>query len=316
MVALDSEVMETGETRVMKHDMAAPDGERRIFLTSKAPWRDARGHTVGVVGVSRDITLRRRAEAQAQRMQGELMHVSRLSAMGAMAAALAHELNQPLTATANFANAAQRLLAGPAPPDPARMEDARQAMAEAANEAVRAGKIVRHLRELVTRGDSEKQLCSVNALVEGAAALALSGTREQGVTARLKLDPRAPLVLVDRVQVQQVVVNLVRNAVEAVLEAPRRDVVVATAMLGTEGVEVSVTDTGLGLAEEVAHRLFEPFVTTKRQGMGVGLSICRSIVEEHGGRLTAVGKQGGGTVFRFVLPPLAPEAVHEAGHAG
>lgn len=314
--ALDREVMETGETRVAEHEILEQDGERRYFLTTKAPWRDAQGRTVGVVGVSREVTLRRRAEDRLQRMQAELMHVSRVSAMGAMAAALAHELNQPLTATANFANAARRLLAGKGPPDPARMEAALGAMAEAAHEAVRAGGIVRHLRELVTRGDSEKRLCSINTLVEATATLALAGAREQGVSARLDLDPSAPKVLVHRVQIQQVVVNLVRNAVEAVLEAPRREVVVATAMLDAETVEVSVSDTGPGVAEEVAGRLFEPFVTTKHQGMGVGLSICRSIVEEHGGRLTAAANPGGGTVFRFVLPALAPETVQEAGHAG
>lgn len=314
--ALDREVMRTGETRVVEHEILEPDGERRFFLTTKAPWRDAQGSTLGVVGVSREITLRRRAEDRLQRMQAELMHVSRVSAMGTMAAALAHELNQPLTATANFANAAQRLLAGKGPPDPARMEAALGAMAEAAHEAVRAGEIVRHLRELVTRGDSEKRLCSINMLVEPMAMLALAGTREQGVAARLDLDPEGPKVLVHRVQIQQVVVNLIRNAVEAVLDAPRREVVVATAMLDGERVEVSVADTGPGIAEEVAGRLFEPFVTTKHHGMGVGLSICRSIVEEHGGHLTDAENPGGGTVFRFVLPALAFETVQEAGHDG
>jgi len=312
--ALDREVMETGETRVVENEVLEPDGERRFFLTTKAPWRDAQGRTVGVVGVSREVTLRRRAEAKAQRMQAELTHVSRLSAMGAMATALAHELNQPLTAAANFANAARRMLAGDAALDAGRLEKARQAMAEAADEAVRAGKIVRHLRELVTRGDGEKCLCDINALVEATATLALAGAREQGVAARFDLDPRAPQVLVDRVQIQQVVVNLVRNAVEAVLGAPRREVVVATAMLDAETVEVSVADTGPGLAEEVADRLFEPFVTTKHHGMGVGLSICRTIVEEHGGWLAAEANPGGGTVFRFVLP--LPEPIQETDHVG
>lgn len=314
--ALDREVMETGEVRMEEHDVPAPDGARRFFLTTKAPWQDAQGRVIGVVGVSRDVTPHRRAEDRARRMQAELMHVSRLSAMGAMAAAIAHELNQPLTAAANFANAARRLLADGAPPDPARVEDAREAMAEAAGEAVRAGKIVRHLRGLVGRGDGEKRLCGLNALVEAAAVLALAGAREQRVAARFEFDPRSPRVLVDRVQIQQVVVNLVRNAVEAVLDAPRREVVVATAPRGTGMVEVSVADTGPGLAEEVADRLFEPFVTTKRDGMGVGLSICRSIVEEHGGRLTAEGNPGGGTVFRFSLPQAPADIVQEAGHAG
>ena len=284
------------------------DGAEVVVASRWALRRAPDGAPLAVTEAFNDVTALRAAEARAQRIQAELMHVSRLSAMGAMATALAHELNQPLTAAANFANAARRLLAGAAF-DPARVEDARQAMAEAADEAVRAGKIVRHLRELVSRGDGEKRLRGLNALVESSATLALAGAREQGVAVRFHLDPRSPRVLVDRVQVQQVVVNLVRNAVEAVLDGARREVAVATALLGAEWVEVSVVDTGPGLAEQVVDRLFEPFVTTKRHGMGVGLSICRSIVEQHGGRLTAGANPGGGTVFRFVLP-VPPEGTH------
>ena len=235
-----------------------------------------------------------------------------------MATALAHELNQPLTAVANFADAGRRLLAGDAASDPERLEAARDAMAEAAEQAVRAGEIVRRLRGFSAQGDAEKRPTDVNALVEESAALALVGTREQGVEARLDLDPGAPPVMADRVQIQQVVVNLVRNAVEAVRDAPRRELVVATAALD-EGAEVgiSVADTGPGLSEEVADRLFEPFVTTKRHGMGVGLSLCRSIVEEHGGRLLAEANPGGGTVFRVILPALPPPAPGgEAADAG
>ena len=309
MDGLDHEVMRTGEMRAVEHDIPAPGGERRFFRTVIAPWRDAHGRTLGVVGVSRDITLRHRAEARARAMQAELMHVSRLSAMGAMATALAHELNQPLTATANFANAAQRLLAGDPMPDAVHLENARQAMAEAAEEAVRAGRIVRHLRELVSRGDGEKRPCDLNALVDAAATLALSGMREHGVEARLRLDAGLPNALVDRVQIQQVVVNLVRNAAEAVLGAPRREIEVATSRLGAEWVEVSVADTGPGLADEVMARLFEPFVTTKRDGMGVGLSICRFIVEQHGGQLKAENNPAGGATFRVALPQ-PPQAVH------
>ncbi len=315
--AADREVMISGGARTLEHETAASGGERRVLLTTKAAWRDEEGRTVGVIGVSRDITERRRAEAlvearrrEMESLQADLLHVSRLSEMGAMATALAHELNQPLTAVANFADAGRRLLAGgAAAPDPERLEAARDAMAEAAEQAVRAGQIVRRLRGFFAQGDAEKRPTDVNALVEESAALALVGAREQGVEARLDLDSGAPPVLADRVQIQQVVVNLVRNAAEAMSDAPRRELAVATAALGGGAeVEVSVADTGPGLSEEVAGRLFEPFVTTKRHGMGVGLSICRSIVEEHGGRLLAGANPGGGAVFRVVLPALPPPA--------
>ncbi|GAA0566375.1 hypothetical protein GCM10009416_00410 [Craurococcus roseus] len=319
----DREVMASGETRALEDEVATPGSERRVLLTTKAAWRDAEGQTVGVIGVSRDITARRRAEAlvearrrEMERLQAELLHVSRLSEMGAMATALAHELNQPLTAVANFADAGRRLLAGDAASDPERLEAARDAMAEAAEQAVRAGQIVRRLRGFFSQGDADKRPTDINALVGEAAALALVGTREQGVEARLDLDPGAPPALADRVQIQQVVVNLVRNAVEALRDAPRRELVVATAA-AAGAVRVSVADTGPGLPEDVVERLFEPFVSTKRHGMGVGLSLCRSIVEDHGGRLWAEANPGGGAVFRFVVPAMpAPASPGEVADAG
>jgi two-component system sensor kinase FixL len=241
-------------------------------------------------------------------MQAELLHVSRLTAMGAVASAMAHELNQPLTACANFAGAARRLLGPPgeAPPRPGDLAEARGAMAEAAEQAVLAGQIVRRMRAFLTRGESEKRATAMNGVLRDAAALALLDGRETGVAARLELDPAGPVALCDRVQVQQVVVNLVRNAVEAMRGAPRRALVLASrAASPAPGlVEVSVADTGPGLRPEVAERLFEPFVSTKRGGMGVGLWICRSIVEEHGGTLSVAANPGGGSVFRFTLPAL------------
>ena len=284
------------------------DGAEVVVASHWSLRRALDGEPLAVAESFNDVTALRVAENRVQRMQTELMYVSRLSAMGAMGAALAHELNQPLTATANFANAARRLLADSTPPTSAKIENARQAMTEAADEAVRAGKIVRHLRELVTRGDGEKRLCSINACVEASAMLALAGSSEQGVAVRFEYDPQVPLVLMDNVQIQQVLVNLIRNAVEAVQDTPRRKLVVTTILLNAEMVEVSVADTGPGLSKEVARRLFEPFVTTKHHGMGIGLSICRLIVEQHEGCLTVETNPGGGTVFRFTL--LASETAH------
>ena len=274
---IDRKVLAAGEAHVVEETVTEPGRGPRVFVSAKAPWRDAQGRV-----------------------------------MGALATALAHELNQPLTAVANFADAARRLLGGgTAAADPEMLKAARGAMADVAEQAVRAGRIVRRLREFVGCGDADKRPTDVNPLVEEAAALALVGTRERGVEARLEFGPGLPPVLADRLQLQQVVVNLVRNAIEAMRDAPRRELVVAIATLGDErAVAISVADTGPGLAEEIAARLFEPFVTTKRQGMGVGLPICRSIVHDQGGRLTAAPNPGGGTVFRIVLPslsdPLAP----------
>jgi two-component system, LuxR family, sensor kinase FixL len=256
----------------------------------------------------------RASEARLRELQAELLHVSRLSAAGEMAAALAHELNQPLTAAASAVQAARRTLASASPEGlDGQPPEVREAMDLAAEQARRAGQIVRRLRDFVARGEADPRLESLPRLVEEAAALALVGAKERRVAVALRIEPGLPPVLADRVQVQQVLFNLMRNALEAMDdgqgpargggEAPRRrELVVAAGPAGAGSVEVAVVDTGPGLAPEVAGRLFEPFVSTKPEGMGVGLSICRSIVEAHGGRLWAEPNPGGGTVFRFTLP--------------
>jgi two-component system sensor kinase FixL len=220
-----------------------------------------------------------------------------------MATTLAHELNQPLTAVTNYLSAAQRLFA--AGNQPARVGEA---MGKAADQALRAGEIIRRLREFVATGESEKQGEPLTTLVEEATALAFIGARQRGATAKLHVAPDCGLVLVDKIQVQQVLLNLIRNAIEAVDSLARQEVTV-TARREGDMVEVSVADTGAGLAPEAEAQLFRPFVTTKRGGMGVGLSICRSIVEAHGGRIWAEPYPGGGTIFRFTLLGLEEEEV-------
>ncbi|MXP63154.1 PAS domain S-box protein [Roseomonas sp. M0104] len=252
-----------------------------------------------------DVTERQETEVRLQELQTELLQVSRLSAMGQMAATLAHELNQPLTATANYLRACQRLFDSGAPDLPR----VREAVALAAEQTLRSGQIIRRLRDFVTRGETERQAESTVKLVEEASALALVGAKEHGVTVRLRLDPRLPRILADRVQVQQVLLNLIRNAIEAMSGMPRRELTVSAEAQGEE-VEFSVADTGLGLAPEVAAQLFSPFVTTKRSGMGVGLSICRTIVEAHGGHIRAGPNPAGGSIFRFTIP-VAPEGEAE-----
>jgi two-component system sensor kinase FixL len=240
-------------------------------------------------------------ERRLQELQEELIHVARISAMGTMASALAHELNQPLTAVANFVMAAQALLAID---QPEAQAEARGALADATTEAVRAGQIVRRLRDFVARGETERQIVSLTRLIEEATALALVGAIQHGVRVEMNLDPAVSQVLVDRVQIQQVLLNLIRNAIEAMVGGELRELVISTTALSDEEVELSVADTGPGLADQIAEHLFEPFFSTKAEGLGVGLAICRTIIEAHGGRLWAEACPQGGMIFRFTVTRL------------
>ena len=257
----------------------------------------ADGHRL-FTGFIRDLTTKQDVERRLQDLQDELIHISRVSAVGSMASTLAHELNQPLTAVASYAMAAQALLDADRPGAAA---EARQALADGIAEAVRAGQIVRRLRDFVSRGETEREIVGLTKLIEEAAALALAGASLRGVRVETNLDPAVTRVLVDRVQIQQVLLNLIRNAVEATEGCERRDLLISTAAVSDEEVELAVTDSGVGLSDEIAERLFEPFNSTKELGLGVGLSICRTIVEAHGGRLWAEPGPEGGTVFRFTL---------------
>ena len=250
-------------------------------------------------GFVRDLTEHQQTQARLQELQAELVHVSRLTAMGEMASALAHELNQPLAAISNYMKGSRRLLAGSTDPNMPKVESA---LDRAAEQALRAGQIIRRLRDFVSRGESEKRVESLSKLIEEAGALGLAGAREQNVQLRFSLDPDADLVLADRVQIQQVLVNLFRNALEAMAQSQRRELVVANTRVADGMIEVEVSDTGIGFREDVIPNLFQTFFTTKDTGMGVGLSISRSIIEAHGGRMWAESNGTGGATFRFTLP--------------
>jgi two-component system sensor kinase FixL len=227
-----------------------------------------------------------------------------------MASTLAHEINQPLTAIANYLKGCRRILH--------RMEGKEipmltEAVDLAADQALRAGDVIRHLREFVARGESERHVESLPKLIEEAGALALVGARETGVHVKFVFDPAAPFVFADRIQVQQVLLNLIRNAIEAMQDAPVRELVVATKAIPDEGlVAVTVADTGTGIAAEIIDLLFQPFITTKKHGMGVGLSICRTIIESHGGKIWADSDPGRGTTFAFTLRPVNQEELTHA----
>jgi len=249
-------------------------------------------------GFIRDLTERQDRERRLQELQSELIHVSRLNELGQLVSALAHEVNQPLAAMANYINGARRLIAAGNP------EGAARAIDLVGEQGERASQIIRRLRELVRKGESERRPESLTVTIEEASAIALAGVGQ-----RLKLEIRiaedASEAMIDKIQIQQVLLNLMRNAVEAMAGADRRELAVSANRLG-EMVEIRITDTGPGLPEAVRARLFQPFVTTKSDGMGVGLSVCRAIVEAHGGELHAEDVEGGGTVFRFTVPRGTP----------
>jgi PAS domain S-box-containing protein len=257
-----------------------------------------------------EIAERERSDARVQQLQLEFFHAARLNTAGQLAATLAHELNQPLTAATNSLNAARRLLGKNGQSINGKVGEI---MSEAAEQTLRAGQIIRRLRDFVARGETEKRIENVAAMIEDASALALTGAKALGVQVRFHFDPLAPRALVDRIQIQQVLINLLRNALEALAGRDRRELEVRTRLLDRETVEIAVADSGPGLTKNVADRLFEPFVSTKRNGMGLGLSICRSIVEAHGGQLRSSPDPDGGTIFRFTVAAAPADGEIHAG---
>jgi two-component system sensor kinase FixL len=251
-------------------------------------------------GFVRDLTERQEAERRLHELQAELLQVSRLSIMGEMASGLAHELNQPLTAIMNYVQACRRLLERD---EGIRPERVRELMDKAVAQASRGGQIINRLRRFMAAGETERACEDVNRVVEEASALALVGARDKGIVVQARLARGLPDVLIDKVQIHQVVINLIRNGIDALAgTAGERTIVLQTQRGGPGEVEVTVADTGPGLAAQVKSRLFQPFVTTKAEGMGIGLSICRTIVDGHGGRIWASDHPGGGAAFHFTLP--------------
>lgn len=302
----------TGEKRII--------GIGRVVFAERKdgstfPMELAVGEAIGsserlFTGFIRDLTERQRTQERLETLQSGLIHVARVSAMGTMASTLAHELNQPITAIANYVEAVRYQLNEPDPDD---LPMLREALEETAKEALRAGHIVRRLRDFIARGEVEKTIEKLPMLINEAAALGLMGAREQGIEPQFDLDPYASPVLVDKIQIQQVLINLIRNACEAMSDSAERHLVVTSRMDEQPGfVRVIVADTGPGVAPDVGDQLFTAFVSTKSEGMGLGLSICRTIVEANGGRIWMQKRAdgGSGTEFHFTLMRAGQEDDH------
>lgn len=257
-------------------------------------------------GFLRDLTEKQQSELRMREMQAELVHFSRLSAVGTMASALAHELNQPLTAIANYLEAGRDMLQTA---DPESLAMIREAMDEAAKQSVRAGKIVRKLRDYVSRGEVATRPVEIEPLLVDAISLSRIGTPSDTVTISLDVDRTIPNIEADPIQVQQVVINLLRNAYEALATCAGARVDVTAKSGPGAFATIEVCDNGPGISTELADQLFRPFTSSKTSGMGLGLSICQTIVEAHGGTIAAIATEAGGTCFRFTLPFSTPETV-------
>ncbi len=271
------------------------DGSTFPVALTVSPILDDTGAIVGASKILRDLSEHHDREQRLREAQSELFHVQRLTELGQLVSALVHEVNQPLAAIGNYAGAGKRLLA-------ADNNDATAvALQKITEQTERAHQIIQRLRNFVKKSDSEQRPEPLPGMIQDSVALAMVSLKKDHVALELRLDPAATHVAADRVQVQQVLFNLLRNAMEAMERSERREIVVTAATSDAGMIEIGVADSGPGLAPEVRANLFRPFVTTKDSGMGVGLSICRSIVETHGGRLWAEDNPGGGTVFRFTL---------------
>lgn len=292
------EAMRSGTPYDCEFRARRSDGQYRWVRSRGYPRRDATGQIVKWYGVLEEIHAQRIAEQQLQRLQHELSQVARVSAMGTLASTLAHELNQPLTAVANYMAGSKRLLVNHGA---SAVPVIAEALDQAARSAVQAGEIVRRLRDLVSRGEVNTQPVELRAVVDEACELTFGDARERAIDLGVAIGHDSAMVLADRIQLQQVLVNLLRNAAEAVENCAKRSIHISSLPSGDDHVTVRIEDSGTGVAAEVKRHLFSPFVTTKESGMGVGLSICRSIVEAHGGQLWVEDVPTGGAAFCFTL---------------
>ncbi len=291
-----------GDPAAIEGPLVNSDGSERWVHQRSELRVDETGQQT-LVGTVQHITERSGAETRLHEMQADLLHVSRLSAIGQVSSTLAHEINQPLTAIGNYIRACLLMLNAVEPAPNAKI---RGVLEKAALQTTRASEIIRNVRAFARKGEIVRLPENLTVVVQEAMALARLGMKDRELKVRLSLAGDARWALINRVQIQQVLVNLIRNAMEAMEREGRRELTVATASGDDDMIEVSVADTGSGLPEDIAEELFKPFVTTKSDGMGVGLAICQTIVGAHNGKIWAEPNSEGGTIFRFTLE-RAPE---------
>jgi len=292
------------ETYRIEQPLCLPSGERRLIAWSNTPLLNADGEVGYMVCTGVDVTDERAALERVRRIQNDFYRLGRAYELGGMASAITHELVQPLTAVANYLHLGERLLQKN---DADSLKRVRRLLDDARQQAERGTGIVQHLRQLMSRGESEMSRVDLNAAIRDACTLALLDTDDHQIEVRLALADDLPDIHADATQIQQVVINLARNAIDAVREASRRQIEIRSRRGSEGGVEARVSDTGPGLPATIADNLFMPFHSTKAHGTGIGLAICRSIISTHGGRIWTEPADGGGTVFAFTLPP-APKS--------
>jgi two-component system sensor kinase FixL len=298
---MDLEVIDTLQERFIPEERITNGrGRIRWLQTVKRPIIESDGSAKQVLGASTDITQRKQAEIQLREQRAELAHVARISTMGELAASLAHELNQPLTAILSNAQAALRFLSG----RPADIEEVRETLQDIVKDNSRAGEVIRRIRALVKKEVIELVSVDMVNLVREVAALVHSDAIILNVKLVVETTDSLPAVQGDKVQLQQVVLNLLLNAFDAMKESPpaERQVKLSIARNDAGSIETAVSDRGPGLSSDKLDKIFQPFYTTKGEGLGMGLSICRSIIEAHGGRLWAENNLDRGATFYFTLP--------------
>jgi two-component system sensor kinase FixL len=285
------EVIPHYETRRLRKD-----GSIVLVSVTASPIRDEAGRILGASKILQDITEKKRAQEEVKALQAEMVHLSRWNMMGTMASSLAHEISQPLSATMNFVLASRNMLSDPQNARAASLLD------KALAEINLAGGIIRSLRAFIEKRETPRAPEKLNQVLQDGLALSLTVATDTKTRIVKNLAPRLPPIVMDKVQIQQVLLNLVRNAAEAMRDQPDGRIVLETRLDEPGFVMVSVSDNGPGLSSEALKQPFQAFVTTKKQGMGVGLSICRTIIEAHGGRIWAEQNQPRGVTFRFRLP--------------
>jgi two-component system sensor kinase FixL len=256
-------------------------------------------------GFIRDLSERQQTEQRVRELQEELIHASRLASLGEISSMVAHEANQPLSAAGTYLEVARELLASP---DDQAKSRGLETLDEVGEQIRRVGETIRRVREFARKQTPVPALADINRIIEEANGIAAVGTRAAGIRTTFDLSHNLPLLHIDRIQIQQVVTNLIRNAIDAMAPGPRRELVLKSRINEAGAAEITVADSGPGISPTVAERLFKPFVTTKKDGTGLGLAICRTIIEAHGGRLWHEANVGGGAAFKFTLPPAGKPA--------